>query len=397
VWLERLEREYDNLRAALRWCLERGEVRQNIEMALRLAGALQWFWEVRGHWSEGQNFLERALAGSKGVAVPVQVKALKAAAHLAYVQRDTDRAEALSEESLARYRELGDTAGIALSLRLLGVIAWSKCNFVEAISLTEESLTLFRELGHKEGIAWSLNNLVGMVCEQGDYTRAISLDEKCLTLFRELGHKEGIAFSLFNLADALFFSQGDPAKVHTLLEEGLALCREMGHKEGLAWGLGLLGLVFLQQGNAVKARSLLEEGVLISREIGDRNIAWLLIGLGSVAESLGDDSAARALYEESMAIGREVGFDPNDVRHLEGLADVVVMQGNPAWAARIWGLTEALREARGAPIPPIYHRAYERSVAAVRAQIGEKAFAAAWDEGRMMTPKQALGPHRERR
>ncbi|TMD69535.1 MAG: tetratricopeptide repeat protein [Chloroflexi bacterium] len=397
VWLERLEREYDNLRAALRWCLERGEVRQNIEMALRLAGALQWFWEVRGHWSEGQNFLERALAGSKGVAAPVQVKALKAAAHLAYVQRDTDRAEALSEESLARYRELGDTAGIALSLRLLGVIAWSKFNFVEAISLTEESLTLFRELGHKEGIAWSLNNLVGMVSEQGDYTRAISLDEKCLTLFRELGHKEGIAFSLFNLADALFFSQGDPAKVHTLLEEGLALCREMGHKEGLAWGLGLLGLVFLQQGNAVKARSLLEEGVLISREIGDRNIAWLLIGLGSVAESLGDDSAARALYEESMAIGREVGFDPNDVRHLEGLADVVVMQGNPAWAARIWGLTEALREARGAPIPPIYHRAYERSVAAVRAQIGEKAFAAAWDEGRMMTPKQALGPHRERR
>ncbi|TMD51901.1 MAG: tetratricopeptide repeat protein, partial [Chloroflexi bacterium] len=309
VWLERLEREYDNLRAALRWCLERGEVRQNIEMALRLAGALQWFWEVRGHWSEGQNYLERALAGSKGVAVPVQVKALKAAAHLAYVQRDTDRAEALSEESLARYRELGDTAGIALSLRLLGVLAWSKFNFVEAISLTEESLTLFRELGHKEGIAWSL----------------------------------------FNLADALFFSQGDPAKVHTLLEEGLALCREMGHKEGLAWGLGLLGLVFLQQGNAVKARSLLEEGILSSREIGDRNIAWLLIGLGSVAESLGDDSAARALYEESMAIGREVGFDPNDVRHLEGLADVVVMQGNPAWAARIWGLTEALREARGAP------------------------------------------------
>ena len=57
-------------------------------MALRLGGALRRFWEVRGHWSEGWNFLERALAGSKGVAVPVQVKALKAAAHLAYVRSD---------------------------------------------------------------------------------------------------------------------------------------------------------------------------------------------------------------------------------------------------------------------------------------------------------------------
>src|SRR6266581_8182368 len=91
VWLERFEREYDNLRAALQWLLERGEAGQSMEMALRLAGALRGFWEVRGHWSEGRDFLERALAGSKGVAVPVQVKALKAAAHLAYVQGDTDR------------------------------------------------------------------------------------------------------------------------------------------------------------------------------------------------------------------------------------------------------------------------------------------------------------------
>ena len=69
---------------------------------------------------KGWTFLERALAGSKGVAGPVQVKALKAAAHLAYVQGDNDRAEVLCEECLARCRELGDTAGVALSLRLLG-------------------------------------------------------------------------------------------------------------------------------------------------------------------------------------------------------------------------------------------------------------------------------------
>jgi predicted ATPase/class 3 adenylate cyclase/DNA-binding CsgD family transcriptional regulator len=390
VWLERLEQELDNLRAALWWLLEREEVEQSIEMALRLAGALQRFWEVHGHWSEGRDFLERALSRSKGAAAPVQVKALKAAAHLAFIQRDIDRAEALFEESLTRCRELGDTAGIALSLRLLGLIAWRRYNFVMAISLTEQSLALFREVGHKEGIAWSLSNLASLVGEQGEYARAISLTEESLALFRALGNLEGIAFSLFGLADILFISQGDPSKVHTLLQEGLAVCREMGHKDGLAWGLCLLGQVFLQQGDSVKARSLLEESMLLYRGLGNRNIAWFLILLARTAASEGDKAAARAIYEESMAIGREVGFYPYDAFHLEGLADVVAAQGDLVWAAQIWGLAEALREAMGVPIPPVERASHERSVSAARAQVGEKAFAAAWVEGRMMIPEQAL-------
>jgi predicted ATPase len=101
VALEQLEREHDNLRAVMRWSLGRGEMGHSIKMALRLGGALWRFWDVRGHWSEGRNFLERALAGSKGVAVPVQVKVLRAAASLADSQGDTDRAEALYEESNA--------------------------------------------------------------------------------------------------------------------------------------------------------------------------------------------------------------------------------------------------------------------------------------------------------
>jgi predicted ATPase len=237
VWLARLEREYDNLRAALRWSLERGEVGDSIEMALRLGGALRRFWEVRGHWSEGQNFLERALAGSKGVAVRVQVKALKSAAHLAYVLRDIDRAEVLSEECLARCQELRDMAGIALSLRLLGMIAEWRSNFVVAYARTEESLALFRELGDKEGIA----------------------------------------FLLIELANLLFISQGDPAKVHALLEEGHTLWRELGYQNGTARALVLLGQLFLQQGDTVKARSLLEESVVLSREIVNRH--RIVVGL----------------------------------------------------------------------------------------------------------------------
>src|SRR6266571_7626136 len=82
-WLERLEREHENLRAAMQWSLEAGEDGHSREMALQLGGALRRFWIVHGHWSEGRNFLERALAESKGVPASVQVKALVTAANLA--------------------------------------------------------------------------------------------------------------------------------------------------------------------------------------------------------------------------------------------------------------------------------------------------------------------------
>ncbi|HLX57787.1 MAG TPA: tetratricopeptide repeat protein, partial [Ktedonobacteraceae bacterium] len=180
VWLERLEQELDNLRAALRWSLERGAAGHSSEIALRLAGALRRFWEVRGHWSEGWSFLERALALSKGGTVPVQLKALKAAAHVAYARGDNDRAEVLAAECLARCRELGDATGVALSLRMLGGVARRRYNFEAAIPLTEESLALFREVGDKEGIAWALNNLAGLLSMRSEYARAVELAEESL-------------------------------------------------------------------------------------------------------------------------------------------------------------------------------------------------------------------------
>jgi predicted ATPase/DNA-binding CsgD family transcriptional regulator len=398
AWLERLERERDNLRAVLWWLLAQGEINQSRrEMALRLGGALQQFWRVRGHYSEGWAFLERALVGRKGVAVPVQVKALRAAASLAFNQGDMDRAEALCEESLALCRELGDTAGMALSLRLLGDIAYWRSNLRVAESLAEEALALFREVGDKDGIAWALADLAHVLSDQGEYARGFALHEEALVLWREVGHKDRIARSHVCLAEMLFFSQGDQARVRTLLEEGLALCKEVGYKVGIADCFCLSGQLALSQGDAASARRLIEESLVLSREMGNQqDIARSLFVLGRVAESKGDYAAARALYEESLAIGRVV----DDNRHLasrldfltfvEGLAGLFVAQGEPVRAVRLWGAAAVLREAMGTPIPPVYRADYDRSVVATRAQLGEKVFAVAWAEGRKMTPEQAL-------
>jgi predicted ATPase/DNA-binding CsgD family transcriptional regulator len=432
MWWKRLEREHENLRTALQWLTEQERTAHEREMAFRLGGALLRYWEVRGHWSEGWNFLEWARAESEGVAVPVQVKVLMAAAYLLdHLEHDTDRAEALYEESLVLYRALGDPAGIALALEQLGEIAGSRGHFAAAYTRTEEALALYREVGDKQGIAWSLNTLADIFSQQGEYARAISLYKESLTLFKEVGDKqgtawslntladifsqqgeyaraislaeeslalcrevgdvEGIAWSLFGLANVLFLSSGDPAKVHMLLNEGIALCREVGHKSGVAWGLSLLGDVFLQQGDTVKARFLLEESVALSRAIGHwRSRVASLFVLGSMEALEGDYPAARTCYEESLAIVREVGANLSIHFSLERLAAVVAVQGDPGWAARLWGATESLRETMGTPIPPVYRPDYDRSVAAARAQLSEKAFAAAWTQGKMMTLEQAL-------
>ncbi len=393
VWLERLEREHDNLRAAMQWSVERGEAGHSMETALRLGGtlALLRLWQVRGPLSEGRSFLERALARSEGAAVTVRAKALEAAANLASFQDDTDRAEALFEGSLALYRELEDKRGMAASLFWLGGIASQMNDLARAHVSIGEALTLQREVGDKEGTAWSLFGLAALASVQGEYANARALYEEGLSMHRQLGNKHGVEWSLFRLAEVIFVSQGDPAKVHALLEEGVAFFKELGDKDGFASSCQLRGRLALSQGDAATARSLLEESARIYRELGHRqNTAESLSLLARVEARLGAHARAHTLSEESLALAREVGDRSTIAFTMEGLAGVVLAQGNPKWTARLLSAAESLRMANGTPLPPVERADYERLVATARTQLGQATFATAWAEGRTMTLEQAL-------
>jgi predicted ATPase len=200
VWLERLEREHDNLRATMQWWLEPGQTGDSVELALRFGGALWRFWEGHGHWSEGRNFLEGALARSEGVVASVRFKAFHALGWVVFFQGDSDRVEVLAEEGLALSRELGDTRGIAASLRLLGLAFWDKGNFVRERVLYEEALRLSREVGDKDGISSALIQLALMDSDQGEYAKARALIEESLVIDRELGDTRGISRGLSLLA-----------------------------------------------------------------------------------------------------------------------------------------------------------------------------------------------------
>ncbi len=387
AWLERLEREHDNLRAALQWAVKSGSA----EVALRLGIALERFWVVRGQRNEGLAFLQRALAASAGVATPIRAKALLAAARLAFNQSNYEQGEGLAQEGLALFRGLGDRRGIALSLNRLGVAAWRRGDFRAARVLLEEDLALFRELGDRDRVAWSLFMHGLLDSKQGEYTRACTRFEQSLALFRELGNKRGIAASLTQLAGTLFVSQGKQDMIYPLLEQGLSLDREVGDKEGMAVASLLLGWVALKQGDEATARSRAEESLTLYRQMEHREgVAEALCMLGKVEAVRGDHAFARTLYEESLAMAQEIGDRELITCGLEGLASVVAVQGVLAWATRLWATAQALREAIGAPLPPIEWADYEQAVTTARDQLGEETFASAWAEGRALTAEQVL-------
>ncbi len=390
LWLECLEREHDNLRAALRFSLEQGEVGQNMELALRLGGALAQFWILHGHFSEGLTFMKLALARSEGVMTSVHVKALEATMYLAMNQGDFEAAKMLGEEGLVLSRKLGHKSRISSILSSLGFVFMVLGDLDMAYSLSGEAVLLARELDDKSLIANRLHEMAFVSLERGEYGTACDMYEECLAIFRELGDKVGIAASLHQLALVLFLSLNDQKRVHLLMDESLSHWKELGSQNGMAVWSYLAGQVALFEGDVSRARMLLEECVALYKEVGDRwHTARSLSALAKVEAVEGNYALADTLYEENLELCRKMGYK-NIAPVLEGLAYVVMIQGQPALAVRLWGAAEKLRETVGAPLPPVESVSYEQSVALARKHLGDKDFTAAWVHGRTMTPEQAL-------
>ncbi|MDQ5851245.1 MAG: AAA family ATPase [Chloroflexota bacterium] len=251
IWLDRLEAEHDNLRAALAWAVAGGHA----EVAARLAVALAWFWSERGYLSEGQRWLETVLGMRHALPGSIRAMALGRVAGLVAPQGDPERAQAPLQESLALWRELGNQEEIASTLFLLGDSVHLR-DPVRATTLLEESLALSRELGDKGAIAFTLHILSGNALLQGDAVQALALEEASLALYRELGNKSQLPWGLKSLGH-IALRQGDTARATTCFVESLALCREMESQRGLMYCLVGLAGVAGRQGQPERAARLL--------------------------------------------------------------------------------------------------------------------------------------------
>jgi predicted ATPase len=426
LWLDRLESEHDNLRAALSSAEEYGEV----ETGLRLGAALWRFWLVRSHMREGRERLEGLLALPGAEArTRARAKALHGVGTIIHEISDHAQARPFLEESLSIWRQLGDRRGTATSLNSLGWLAFEVGDFGVARSLSQEALLLNRGLGEKRGVAVALFHLGQVALQQSDYPAALSLFQESLALRHEIGDRRGCAYVQVSLGwmeqqrgnlgqaaailgealavfrelidkqlagwalahqGVLAYDLGEYDRAQVLLEESLALGREVGNKLIIAFALSSLADVLRSQGEVALALPLLDEGIFLFREIGSGfGLPPALGSRGDMALMQRQFDQASALYRESLTMWSKMGGRRGMAESLEAVAGLAVAQGDLARAARLYAVADAGRQAIGAPRPPRSHEGYERNLATIRAGLGEEAFATAWKEGQAMTLEQA--------
>lgn len=241
-WLDRLERDHDNLRAALQHALDAGE----LEAGLRAAAALARFWERRGYASEGRAWLDQILTRQVLAAPPLVAKALNASGNLARIEGDYAAARARYEDALALAREQADTRRIAVTLNNLGAVAKEQGDYPTAGRYYGESLALKRELDDRWGIALTLSNLGVVSNAQGDHTRARGFLGESLALFRELQDRWGIALTTNNLGTTAVH-HGHLERAAALYADSLAIRRELKDRWGIAESLEGLARVAVAQ------------------------------------------------------------------------------------------------------------------------------------------------------
>lgn len=249
--LNLLEREHQNLRAALDWSLQHAP-----ETALQLAGALGRFWEIHGYINEGCTYLQAVLAPQQEVPGTTRARALSALGTLVLLKGDVVKAREVLEEGLRLRQKAGDEPGVAEILNRLGHIAIQKAEYAEAEKIYVKSLTIYRHLSDKEGMATILNNLGEVARCQHDYDGAKSLYEQSLTLCRETGDMRGRAIVLGNLS-AVSRRLGDAVAAKTLMEESLLLKYELRDEIGLSYCFAGLAGVACDVGQAEYAAQLL--------------------------------------------------------------------------------------------------------------------------------------------
>jgi predicted ATPase/DNA-binding SARP family transcriptional activator len=433
-WLQCLEEEHDNLRLAIDYFLTQREV----AAGLRLGGALESFWWIRGYLSEGRERLLALLAHSgykfeslqPGVGDEAsgptpnaqrptpnaesrpphirraQAKALNAAGVLADDQSDFAAARALFQESLELYRQLGDERGAAMTLINLGGQALQARDFPSARALYEESLAIWREVGDPWWTASALSGLGRVALHARDFATARALVGSALELQRQLRDRRAIARSLTALG-SITARLDDYETAHALYEESLAISRELGARGVIEETLSMLGNIGRDRGDLDAVLAFHGERLPIARELGNASgVAESLYYLGLVARARGDESRAGTLWSESLAISQGLGDNRRIAECLEGFASLAVPSSprephagelasdapratgdrtaTAERAARLFGVATALRERARIPLEARDQPGHDRQLAAVRAILDAASFTAAWEEGRAM-------------
>ncbi len=338
-WLDRLERENGNLRTAMRWLMEEGEV----ETAVRLAWALHHFWSARAYQREGHRYAEEALEKGDALSTNMRAKALCVKAAMSYGLDTPGRTMRLFEQSAALFRQAEDKSGLAEALGGVGFMALQQGEVEQAMVFLGEGLALYRELGDKRGISDALIHLGMVLLNQEDHARATRYFEEALALAREIGSRHSEYGSLYNLA-LMARVRGEPERALRLYAEGLTLAAEVGDKVDIAYCLERLADLAASKGEPERAarlfgasEALLEAvGVSLGVQAQDLDLQecafeGLRSQLGETSlEALWAEGRAMTLEEAALDEGRAMPYERAVEYALEGSAPIHDASNKPA-------------------------------------------------------------------
>ena len=263
TWLERLDREHDNFRAAIAWAGATGRT----ETELRLAGTLQRFWRVRGHLAEGAARLEEAVARGGDAPPAVLASATYGAGILRDKQGDRDEAQAYLSRALELFREAGLDVEAARTLAELGGIAILTGDYDRGAELLEQTLPLFRAADDTRAVMVVTSNLSSLYSMRGDVERALAVGREALELARTRGDKDQLTISLHNIA-RLRLADGAVDEAAGMLDESLSLAHELGYRELIAYCLHGCGEVAGVRGDPARGARLIGAATGLFEEIG---------------------------------------------------------------------------------------------------------------------------------
>ena len=380
-WLNKLDDELDNIRAAMDWALA-----TDVESGLRLIIVPRLFWEEHGNIQEIGGWLAQLLEQYNN-ADSLRAPALAAYSYILAVSGDLKLAENTANQSLELSRAISDKHAEALCLLYLGVVISVQGNYREGIPFVEQSLALYQSLGDWLGQA-TATMLLSIKINDLERSKALVLES--LKLFRELGHLSGIADCLGTLAIQTIWG-GDFSSPVKWLEEARTIYRQLKTPAGEATILQYYGILAYWRGDYQQACEYYKESSVLYESVGNTiEASWVGVHTAYARLRQGELTRAREMFEERAQYALGSGNIDLVIFALEGSASLYVKQGGFERAARLFAWTNAKREAMDNPNPPVEKASIERDLAIIHSKLDDAEFAELSTNGRTMTTEQAI-------
>ena len=397
TWFKLLEENHDNIRAALEWSMRKNMSGAHVadeaavRKSLRLVSALYGFWAIRGDWSEGRKWLQRALTQSSGLPATLEVvDALNAAALLAANQADIQSAWRLARQSMTLSQEINNPYMIGQAHFTFGILFYQGRDYVAARNYCERGLIQFRELDMKVEIGEALHLLSAIGITQGDLEAAQSHAEECLSISQELGDQYMLGLTLTDLGNVAYLRK-DFNTARSYFEKSQRRFREAGAMARATRTHNKLGDIARCEQDYERAEQCYTESLMMCREAGDKEgTANILPNLGYIAEHFGDFARAMTLCRDGLAMQAELGNQAGIADCLVGIAVILSAQDQVERAARLLGAVEAIRERVDAVMWPANRMEYENCLSHLHKSIDEETFHKTWKAGRLLSIEQAM-------